>query len=175
MVIAHADKTRLVLPVESVVAVLEVRSRLDKRAIKDACAKTTELAKLGRKYSSLGLGGLADPPPSSLRIGGRQEGPLRTVVRIPIFLIGFNSISAKSVGTEWHKYPDRPDIVACLGKFLIAHFDLDEEPMLIEAPHAELSLILGNLTGHILRLKTSNVCPDLIEYFKVPTTKTRSS
>jgi hypothetical protein len=166
MVIAKAEDHKLVLPVESVIAAIEIRSRIDKSAVRSAVEKTGELAKLTRYFTDLGSDFCRMS--ESIGIGARHDGPNKAVQRIPVLLIGFDSVSSESVEAELESHDEGPDVVACLGKFLISRFLGDEDPMLFEAPHTELSMIMLHLTGHILRAHRDQPMPDLLKYFRLP-------
>src|SRR5262249_22077439 len=59
--IASGAKTRKVLPVESIQAILEVRSTINKKAFEDADEKVKELSKLKRQYTPTFLHRIVPP------------------------------------------------------------------------------------------------------------------
>jgi hypothetical protein len=170
MVIAHANEERLVLPIESVVAAIEIRTKINKTAISDAAKKIDELSTLQRHYTSLGLGGNIDRPPKSLGFGARGEGPFGCVLPIPVFLVGFESTQPEALAADWETNKNSPDLVCCIGQYALSRVGLDKEWTLIDVPDAALAVLMLKLTGEILWAKSSNVVPDLLRYFQVPET-----
>ncbi len=165
MVICKTEEQRMDLPVEAIVAAIEVRTRVDGAAVRDVAKKIDELSKLKRSYSRLGIGGAPDSPVS---VGARQEGPLRTVLPIPVVLLGFDSTNCKKVVTELEKHEHQlPDMVICLGMFFWGKSSPWEESMFFEAPHTELAMFMLHLTAYVLRAKSSAAVPDLLHYFRI--------
>lgn len=172
MVIAKADRGRMVLPVESVVAVIEIRSKINVDALEAISDKIAELSKLQRRYSEIWMGGDIEFPQAS--IGARENDSLHRAIAIPVFLVGFDSDSPDYISAKWERLAGRPDVVACLGKFAICDLSptsSNADATLFEAPSIALASLMLRLTARIVNSASSPPVPDLLRYFRLPKAK----
>jgi hypothetical protein len=118
LVIAQTAKSNKVLPVESVQAVIEVRTRLNEKAVREAAGKVAELEHLKRYYRPIMLGEalLMNVEESKQAIPATVNSPYAN--RIPCFLIGYTGVSDAVLWKSLSSYPDVFEAVLKIGEYV---------------------------------------------------------
>lgn len=162
MVITQASDNLLVLPVESVLAAIEVRTKIDKSAIEGAIKKVQEISSLECSYYS------RISFRSDQKIPARQPHPSDVNQQVFTALIGYNSISAPEVIKYCESDQWSPDAVVGMGDYGLFFQPRQDEPWLIEHEYTGFVYIIMELTLRAASLRTSQLAPKLVDYFKLP-------
>jgi hypothetical protein len=173
LVLGESAPARSVFPVESVRAVVEVRTRIDEAAIADAAARITELSKLRRYYcpTSLALHCFAECDLADLSSGlsATEHSQLDPgFPAVPVFLIGFEGITYKRAQKILVESNVVPRSILCVGKYQIQEFDT--EAVGVELRHFSLTTFLISLMRDLMDMRASDTffVPDFARYLSVP-------
>lgn len=179
MLINSAGEDRLTLPVECVIAAIEVRTRIDSKAIRDASAKSRELARLTRRFRGTSHFALAypdhyhsDPLSVPARSGSEafcESDPSTWWGGIPVFLAGLQSVKLKTARKAYDEVSQDIDGVLCVGQYYLdGRGALSSEDGL--TGHAALPVFLINLISYLTtaRRDAAFLEPIFLDYFRVP-------
>lgn len=174
LVLAEAGEGRYVLPVESVRAVIEVRSRLDGNAIQDAENKLSELASLKRYYMDSEIGRILFEDSGSLQCFRALEHG-SDMLPIQTFLVGYESCAAKTIVDEMTSAGGLLDGVLVIGENYF-HHDRDTGAVEDFCSDSESSKLLSlpffmiHLTGSLMQHHSIDALfvPRLAKYLDIP-------
>jgi hypothetical protein len=170
LLVADGSEATKVLPVESVRAVIEIRSDLDRRAIEDCGAKMAELAKLKRYHRPTHLSHLLDVVDSSWRDGYGATANCTAALPILCHLVGYSGNSADAAQATLHETYPIIEGVLRIGEYYIFRGG-DGRFTVSQSFHLSLGMMLNCLAEHLLNFASYSVftIPDLSRYSRLST------
>ena len=168
LVLADASSARVVVPVEAVHAVVEIRSTLNDNAFNEASNKMAKLAGLVRQYQASPLAQALHLDEEKLAAGLPALGDSEWAAPVRGFLVGMGGCTAENALQQMAAAPHLAGVLR-LGEYYVSSGTLSpaNEPHCFPSGDLSLGIWLAILAVHLQASGSKKllVAPDLHRYF----------